>query len=177
MGIKFNPEQIRISLGRSCSHDVTINHGIENLQWHPAAIEAGRVKILDVKLWTEVFLRALAIVEPHRMSDLVAAGLTRRCAVTLDFAGDESRRVALLVDEIPDRLFARPFEVMNAGINHATIGAEELKFEIADAAEWIVVIHADLVGELFSIERPAFAIAREADRLADKGQILVRQGK
>ena len=124
---------------------------------------------------TKCRLGALARLDEHGVPDLVAAGLARRRAIAFHFAGGEARRFAFLVDEIGDRLFAAPFHVMDAGIDDATIGAEQLEFQIADAADGIVVIHADLVGKLLGIKRPAFRVTGEADRLADEREILVRK--
>src|ERR1700733_9337171 len=99
-------------LRRSCHDDVAIEHAVENIERHTAAIKPGFVELLDIELRTKIFLCALSIVDPYRMPELVAAGLPRRGAIAFDFAGHESRRVAFLIDEILDRLLARPFEMM-----------------------------------------------------------------
>jgi len=64
---------------------------------------------------------------------------------------------------------------MDARVDDAAVGAEELEFQIADAAEWIVVIHADFVGELFGIERPAFDVTGKSYRLRINGMLLLER--
>src|ERR1700722_437451 len=153
--------------------DIAVDDSIEHVERNAPAIQAGFVEILDVESRTQCGFGALEPLYPHRVADLVTAGLRRCRAVPLDFACHEARRVAFLIDKIPDRLLARPFHVMDARVDDATVGAEELEFQITDAAEWIVVIHADFVGELFGIERPAFAITGKSDRLSDQRHALV----
>ena len=116
--------------------------------------------------------RARARVQ-HGVADLVRARLPRVDAVAFHLARGEAFGLADLVDEILDRLFARPFELMQPGVDDAAIGAEQLFLQIADAAQRIVVIHAHLIGQLFGIERPAFGVARKTDGLAQQGQVLV----
>ena len=70
---------------------------------------------------------------------------------------------------------AAPAQVVDAGVDHAAAGAEQLRAQIADAAERIVVVHPHLVGELLGVERPALGVAGEAERLADQRQAGVGQ--
>src|SRR6185437_7965743 len=118
-------------LSRRACRDVAFDHALEHVQRHASAGKSGFAQILYVVCCTQRSLRALAALGPHRVADLVAARLSRRGAIALDLASRETRCVAALFDEIPDRLLAAPFHVMDSGIDHAAIGAEELEFEIA----------------------------------------------
>ena len=116
--------------------------------------------------------RARARVQ-HGVADLVRARLPRVDAIPFHLARGETFGLADLVDEVLDRFFARPFELMQPGVDDAAIGAEQLFLQIADAAQRVVVIHAHLIGQLLGIERPAFGVTRKSDGFAQQGQVLV----
>src|SRR3546814_15190917 len=62
---------------------------------------------------------------------------------------------------------------MKSGVDDEARRAKRIGSEIADLAERIVVIHAKLVGDLFGIEAPAFAIGGDRRRLAIERQFAV----
>src|SRR3546814_4250638 len=62
---------------------------------------------------------------------------------------------------------------MQAGVDNQARRAKRVGGEIADLAQRIVVIHAKLVGDLFGIEAPAFAIGGDRSRLAIERQLAV----
>ncbi len=62
---------------------------------------------------------------------------------------------------------------MKTGVDDETRRTKGIGSEIADLAERIVVIHPKLVGDLFGIETPAFAIGGDRCRLAIERQLAV----
>ena len=92
-------------------------------------------------------------------------------------ARSEARCLALLIDEMADRLLAAPLQRVDAGVDHAAIGAEQLELEIAKPSQGIVVVHPDLIRELFGVQRPAFAIAGKSTGLADERQRRVGESE
>ena len=61
---------------------------------------------------------------------------------------------------------------MQAGIHHQAAGAHLLSRQVSQLAKGIVCIHADLVGQLFGIQGPAFDIGVEAaEQDADQRQL------
>ena len=61
---------------------------------------------------------------------------------------------------------------MEARIDDQARGAEQERLEEAGAAERIVGIDAQLVGELLGVERPAFGVGREETKLAERRDVL-----
>src|SRR5204863_313662 len=92
----------------------------------------GGVERLQVEPVTLSLLRLIANVDEDRMAQLVARRLARVDAVTLDLARGEALGLPLRLDEVEDRLFAGPTQMMQPGIDHAAIGAEQQEFQIAD---------------------------------------------
>src|SRR3546814_7020130 len=62
---------------------------------------------------------------------------------------------------------------MQAGVDNQARRAKRIGGEIADLAQRIVFIHAKLVGDLFGIKAPAFAIGGDRCRLAIERQFAV----
>ena len=75
-------------------------------------------------------------------------------------------------DHVVDCLLARPTLGVQAGVDDQPRSSEQLGLEAPEIAEWIVLVHADLRGELLGIQRPAFGVCRVQRLLADQRQVL-----
>ena len=106
------------------------------------------------------------------MADLVAAGLAHHRAVTFDFALRAWPGEAGGLNHVIGRLLAAPALGVDAGVDHEPRSAEQEGLEEAGAAEWIVGVDTELVGELLGIECPAFGISIEGEQGADERQFV-----
>src|SRR5688572_26558864 len=107
------------------------------------------------------------------MADLVAAGLARPDDITLDLARRGDRIEPDILREVSDRLLAAPALRMHARVHDDPGRPVHEALKHADPASGEVAVHADLVGQLFRIEAPAFAISGYADVAVEKGNRLV----
>ena len=125
----------------------------------------------DVEFRAQRLLGPLALLEEFQLAQHVAAGLARPHAIALDLGDGFAFRIAQGVDIEFQGLFAAPFQAMHAAVHHQPHAAEHGVVQLPDGAEGIVLIHADLHRHLLGIQRPAFDIGAEPQRLADQRQL------
>src|SRR5690348_16597729 len=90
-----------------------VSNLLQDVERHPPAAQHRVVEILDVEPASQLLLRLGAQADEDRVTQFVAARLSRRRAVALNFPSDASSRVAVLSDEIFDGLLASPAQMMN----------------------------------------------------------------
>src|SRR6185437_10003941 len=162
-----------LTFSRFLTPQPAVSHLLQDVERHPPAVQHRVVEILDVEPGSQLLLRLSAQADEDRMTQFVAARLSRRRAVALNFPSDASSRVAVLSDEIFDGLLASPAQMMNSRVHHAAVGTEELRLEVAQPPERVLVVHPELIGQLLRVERPPLPIPGEATRLADERQVGV----
>src|SRR5690606_10176752 len=106
------------------------------------------------------------------VSDLVAARLPDPAAIAVDLARDLERVRPVALDEELHPLLARPALGVDAGIDDEAASAESDRLEIAEAPDREIVVEAELVGELFGIEAPAFRIGVEGEHRTDQRHLV-----
>ena len=126
---------------------------------------------LDVELGSECGLRLGARARPGHVTDLIAACLTGLRAIAFDLALRSRAGEASGGHHIVGRLFAAPALGVDAGVDHQPRRAEQERLEVAGALQRRR-IGAELLGELFGIQRPAFRIGREETDLAQRRNVL-----
>src|SRR6185369_11277726 len=144
---------------------------LQDTQRH-RALAQDLMELLDVESGTEALLRLVAGAHPGRMSNLVAAGLADHRAVALDLPLRAGAGVAGRLDHVIGRLLAAPSLGMDPGVDDQTRGAEQERLEITGAAERIVRIDAELIGDLLGIKRPTLRVGGEAAGLAQQRDVL-----
>src|ERR1044072_7372842 len=126
------------------------------------------MEFTHAEAWAKLGAGAVSQAVPDDPSQHVAARLARTGAVAFDLRRGHGLRIAAAVGHPLDGLIAGPALVVNSGVDDHPPGSEQGRLQEADATPGIVLIHADLVGELFRVEAPAFSIAREALRPPDQ---------
>ena len=88
-----------------------------------------------------------------------------------DLGFNEAAQITCGLHHVGDGLFARPILRMKARVDDQAHGAPELPAQIADAAGGVALMEALFVGELFGVERPAFAIGVERGEAAQQWRV------
>ena len=130
------------------------------------------MEALEVELGAERLLRFGASASPGGVPDLVAARLADHRAIALDLALGAGARETSRLDHVISALFAGPALGVQAGVDDEPRGAEQKGLQETRAAERIVRIDTELVGELLGIKRPAFAICGEEAELPQLRDVL-----
>ena len=117
-------------------------------------------------------LRLLALPVDLAVPDLVAARLPGPRAIAIDFAGHFQRIRSVHVDEELHALLARPALGVDAGVDDQPAGAEGDRLQVAEPPDRIVLVRAELVGELLGVERPPFRVGVEGEQLADQRHLV-----
>ena len=69
-------------------------------------------------------------------------------------------------------LLARPALRVDAGVDDQPAGAERDRLQVAEPSDRIVLVGAELVGELLRIQRPAFRVRVEGEQLPDQRHLV-----
>src|SRR5262245_16778259 len=102
------------------------------------------------------------------MPDLVRARLTGPRTIAIDFARDFQRIRSVALHEELHSLLARPAFRVDPGVDDEPTGAECDRLQVAQSSDRIVVVRAELVGELLGIEAPPFGVRAECEQLSDQ---------
>ena len=114
----------------------------------------------------------LALAVDLAVPDLVAARLPGPRTIPIDLAGHFERVRSVHVDEELHALLACPSLGMQTGVDDEAAGAEGNRLQIPEASDRIVLERAELVGELFGVERPPFRIGIEGEHLPDQRHLV-----
>src|SRR4029079_3671985 len=152
--------------------DILIDILRQHVQRHVAAEDDGVVEGLEIELRSERGLRLVALPVDLAVADLVAARLPRPGAIPVDFARDFFWIRSVHVHEEADALLARPLLGVNSGVDDQAAGAERDRLQVTEAADVILVVGAELVGELLRIQPPAFRVGVEGEDLADSRHLV-----
>ena len=140
--------------------DVFVDVLGEHVERHVAAEHHGSLNAFRSNFASERRRRLLALPVDLAVAHLVAARLSRPRAIAIDLAGDFLGVRSVHVDEEPDGLLARPALGVDARVDDQAARPEGNRLQISEAPDAIVVIGAELVGELLGIESPTLPSRR-----------------
>src|SRR5262245_6558697 len=136
--------------------DVLVYVPGEYVERHVSTANDRIVECLEIVFRAKRGHRPLALTVDLAVPDLVAARLPGPRAIAIDFARDFQRIRSVHVDEKLDALLARPLLGMNASVDHETARAERNRLQVSNPPDGVVLVGAELVGELLRVQAPTF---------------------
>src|SRR4029077_1322016 len=110
-------------------------------QRHRTGLDHRIVEIAQVKPRAQFAFHSVAQAIDFGIAHLVATGLAGSRAIAVYLALHAGARPARGADDPVDGLVASPAHGVKPGVDHQPAGAELLRLQIAQFAEWVVLIH------------------------------------
>src|SRR5690242_5491294 len=148
--------------------DVLVDVFRQDIERDVAAEHHRVVERLQIELRPECRLCLVAQPVDLAVPDLVTTCLSRPRAITIHLARHFQGIRPVHVDEEPDALLARPALGVDARVHDQPARAERDRLEVAEPPDVVLIVRAQLVGELLGVERPAFRIRIERQLLTDQ---------
>src|SRR5690606_22093486 len=136
------------------------------------SFDDGVVELARVERSAEHLLRAAALADHFAVPDLVTAGLAGPRAIAVDLALDLGPLVAVALHEETNALLADLALVVEPRVDDEQAIPDRLILEVAEPPGRVLVVGAELVGELLGVERPAFGEGVEGEDGADQRELV-----
>src|SRR6185295_972984 len=156
--------------------DPALDLGIQDRERHRAILKDGVMEALHVEFLTQRGLRAPPQIQDILLPDFVGERLAGNGGIAVDFLFSLAARERCVRGQKSDRLFPRPCEPVDSGVDNQTARAPGVE---GKRAEFLirVAVKAELGSETFSVQAPAFdkgSLAAEASK-ARKCSVLRRK--